>query len=259
LASGSATREAAPVEPRWIVAIAVAGLVVAALLGWLSWRVVRGSARAAKHVVETRTEDGLSLGGTLPPLVLDPLQSVSSWVDTIRPQLLPSLASDGTISLVFSDVEGSTALNVELGDARYHRVIRAHERLARGLARANDGRLVKSQGDGLMLAFKKPADAVRFAVAFQRALAEHEGDVDLKVRIGIHTGEAQTRQGDFFGANVAFAARVCGEAKGGQILVSSSVRERVDGELDVALRRGSRSSLRGIPGRHRLHPVDWRQ
>lgn len=250
-------------EARWIVAIVVASVVVAALIGWLIWRAVRGGARAARraavHVVESRGDGGLSLGGTLPPLVLDPVQAISSWVDAIRPQLLPSLASDGTISLVFSDVEGSTALNLELGDSRFHAVIQAHDRLARRLAREHDGRLVKSQGDGLMLAFKRPADAVRFAVAFQRALEERDGEVALAVRMGIHTGEAQTRQGDFFGANVAFAARVCGQAKGGEILVSSAVHERVDGELDVPLRRGRKASLRGIPGRHRLHPIDWRQ
>lgn len=246
-------------ESRWIVAIVVASVLVATLVGWLLWRAVRGGARVAKRVVDTRTEDGLSLGGTLPPLVLDPVQAITSWVDAIRPQLLPALAADGTITLVFSDVEGSTALNLELGDARFDEVIRAHERLARRLAREHDGRLVKSQGDGLMLAFKRPADAVRFAVAFQRALEAGDGQHPLAVRIGIHTGEAQTRQGDFFGANVAFAARVCAEADGGEILVSSSVQERVDGGVDVPLGHGSKNRLRGIPGRHRLHPVDWRQ
>lgn len=246
-------------EARWIVAIVVASVLVATLVGWLIWRVVHRGARRAKQVVQTRTEDGPSLGGTLPPLVLEPVQAITSWVDAVRPQLLPALAADGTITLVFSDVEGSTALNLELGDARFHEVIRAHERLARRLAKEHDGRLVKSQGDGLMLAFKRPADAVRFAVAFQRVLEAGDGQHPLSVRIGIHTGEAQTRQGDFFGANVAFAARVCEEADGGEILVSSSVEERVDGELDVPLRRGSKSRLKGIPGRHRLHPVDWRQ
>jgi adenylate cyclase len=246
------------VEPRWIVAIVVASVLVAALVGWLIWRATRRGARAAKRVVETRVEDGFSLGGTLPPLLLDPKQTLSSWTDAIRPQLLPALASDGTITLVFSDVEGSTSLNVELGDARFHEVIREHERLARRLARANDGRLVKSQGDGLMLAFKRPVCAVEFAVAFQRALAG-EDDVPLKVRMGIHTGAAQTRSGDFFGANVAFAARVCEQADGGEVLVSEHVHERVDGAVDVTLKRGRRSRLEGIPGRHRLHRVDWRQ
>jgi adenylate cyclase len=247
------------VEPRWIVAIVVASLVVAALAGWLIWRATKRGAQAAKQVVEQRTSDGFSLGGTLPPLLLDPRQTISSWTDAIKPQLLPSLAADGTITLVFSDVEDSTSLNVELGDARFHGVIREHERLARRLAREHEGRLVKSQGDGLMLAFKRPVRAVEFAVAFQRALADGDGEVPLAVRMGIHTGEAQTRSGDFFGANVAFAARVCGQADGGEVLVSESVHERVDGELDVKLKRGRKTSLKGIPGRHRLHPVDWRQ
>jgi glycyl-tRNA synthetase len=124
------------VEARWIVAIVVAGVLVAALVGWLVWRATRRGARAAKQVVETRTEDGFSLGGTLPPLLLDPKQTIASWTDAIRPQLLPALAADGTITLVFSDVEDSTSLNVELGDARFHEVIRSHDALARRLARS---------------------------------------------------------------------------------------------------------------------------
>lgn len=244
-------------EARWIVAIVVAGLIVATLAGWLLWRASRRGAQAARRVVEERSEDGFSLGGTLPPLLLDPKQTISSWTDAIRPQLLPALAADGTITLVFSDVEGSTSLNVELGDARFHEVIREHERLARRLARENDGRLVKSQGDGLMLAFKRPVRAVEFAVAFQRALADRDGEVPLDVRMGVHTGEAQTRSGDFFGANVAFAARVCEQADGGQVLVSESVHGRVEGDLDVELKRGRKRGLEGIPGRHRLYAVGW--
>jgi adenylate cyclase len=247
------------VEAQWIVAIVVASVLVVALVGWLAWRAGRRGAKAAKQVVEQRSEDGFSLGGTLPPLVLDPIQAIASWTDAIKPQLLPALAADGTITLVFSDVEDSTSLNVELGDARYHEVIRAHDRLARRLARDHDGRLVKSQGDGLMLAFKRPVAAVEFAVAFQRALADRDDEVPLEVRIGIHTGEAQTRSGDFFGANVAFAARVCDQADGGEVLVSASVEERVDGALHVPLKRGRSRRLKGIPGKHRLHPVDWRQ
>lgn len=244
-------------DTRWIVAIVVASVLVAALAGWLTWRAARKGASAAKRAVETRTENGFSLGGTLPPLVLDPVQAVTSWVDALRPQLLPALAADGTITLVFSDVEGSTALNVELGDARFHRIIQAHERSARRTARDHDGRLVKSQGDGLMLAFKRPVDAVRFAAAFQRELVDGDLEVPLRLRIGVHTGEVQTRQGDFFGSNVAFAARVCNEADGGEILVSEAVRERVEDELELRFRRGPKANLRGIPGKHRLHRVVW--
>lgn len=243
----------------WIVALVAACVAVAALLGWLIWRGARRGAAAARQAVETRvTEHGVSLGGTLPPLLLDPVHTLTSWVDAVRPQLLPALAPDGTITLLFSDVEGSTALNHAIGDARFAAVLRAHDRRARRLARQHDGRLVKSQGDGLMLAFKRPMDAVRFAVAFQRELAATDDEVPLSVRIGIHTGAAQTRQGDFFGANVAFAARVCGAADGGEVLVSAAVRERVADDGDLPLRRGPRANLRGIPGRHRLYVVDWR-
>lgn len=259
---GSVVGEAAWVEARTIVAIVLASLLVLALLTWLAWRILRGGARLASRAVqELSRPDGADLaldGRVIPSVLSDPMRTVGSIVDVLRPSLLPSLAPDGTITLVFSDLEASTALNVTLGDDAFASLLSAHEQLARRAARDHRGRLVKSAGDGLMLAFKRPHDAVAFAIDFQRSLTDLDVDAPVKARIGVHTGEAVSRSGDYVGANVAFAARVSSRADGGQVLVSEPVRTAVDVErLGASYGRTRRHRLDGLPGRHPLHPVRW--
>ena len=243
-------------EVELVVAIAVAGLVVIAGGGVLAVRAVRhrraeAAARATKGVGALATE--------LAPLVIGSIQSIVSWVSSHRAGDVAVLAQDGTITLLFSDIQDSTRRNVELGDEQWLEVLHEHDRLVRRVVGRYRGTVVKSQGDGYMVAFTDPRQAVACAVALQRALAGARSRDPLQVRVGIHTGEALSRDGDFFGANVAFAARVAQHARGGQILVSDAVRTRTEDGGDVAFRRGRRVSLRGLPGRHRLHAVEWRE
>ena len=114
-----------------------------------------------------------------------------------------------TVTFLFSDVEGSTALLRRLRD-RYRAVIEDHNRLLRGAWTDAGGRELDSDGDSFFVVFRRPRQAVEAAVAAQRALAEHEwpDGVELKVRIGIHTGEAHLRDGDYYGSAVNLASRV---------------------------------------------------
>lgn len=250
-------------DSRTIVAIVLASVLALLVLSYLAWRLARRSVRvAARAVRKVPSPDGAPPweldGRLLPSVLVDPVRTLASVVEVLRPALLPSLAPDGTITLVFSDLEDSTRLNVELGDERFAELLADHEATARRLAREHRGRLVKSVGDGLMLAFKQPHRAVAFAVAFRSAVGDQlDGVTTSSVRIGIHTGEARSQHGDYIGANVAFAARVSAAARAGEVLVSDPVRARVDGDrLGVRFRRGRRHRLKGIPGRHPLHPVD---
>src|SRR5262249_28188111 len=100
---------------------------------------------------------------------------------------------EGTLTIVFTDIAGSSELAERLGDLRWLEVLAAHDALLRREAAARDGYVVKAQGDGLMLAFTSARAAIDFAVAVQRGLAARNADVpgeELRVRIGLHTGEA---------------------------------------------------------------------
>lgn len=170
-------------------------------------------------------------------------------------------APEGTVTIVFTDIEGSAALARRLGDRRWMTVLGRHEQLIRRAAAAHGGHEVKHQGDGLMLAFASARGAIDFAIAVQRALEadrRRHPDEALCVRIGMHTGEALRRGEDFFGQAVNLAARVAGACAGDQIAVSDLVRQLTESAGDLHFAGERTVELKGIAGPHRIHLVDWR-
>jgi DNA-binding NarL/FixJ family response regulator/class 3 adenylate cyclase len=136
-----------------------------------------------------------------------------------------------TVTFLFSDVEGSTALLRKLRDG-YLDVMAKHEELMRAAWAEGSGRELNTDGDSFFVAFARPRQAVDAAVAAQRALGEHDwpNDVDLRVRIGIHTGEASMVADQYVGLAVHRAARICDAGHGGQILLSETTRSLLEDE-----------------------------
>jgi DNA-binding NarL/FixJ family response regulator/class 3 adenylate cyclase len=135
----------------------------------------------------------------------------------------------GTVTFLFTDVEGSTALLRRLKDG-YAEVLAKHEQLLRDAAEAVGGQEFGTQGDAVFFVFRNPRDAVLAAVEGQRALetAEWPEDGRVRVRMGLHTGEAAIAAGRYMGLAVNRAARICGIARGGQILVSPTTHALVE-------------------------------
>jgi DNA-binding NarL/FixJ family response regulator/class 3 adenylate cyclase len=150
---------------------------------------------------------------------------------------MPELPT-GTVTFLFSDVEGSTELLRRLRDG-YAEVMADHERLLRSAFLDSGGHEINTQGDSFFVAFRKPKDAVGAAVKAQRALARHPWpeETEMRVRIGIHTGEATVAGDQYVGLAVHRAARICATAHGGQVLLSQTTQalleeEEALGELD---------------------------
>jgi SARP family transcriptional regulator, regulator of embCAB operon len=163
----------------------------------------------------------------------------------------------GTVTIVFTDIEGSTEIAERLGDRRWVEVLARHEGTVRRHAAAHGGHEVKSQGDGLMLAFPGARRAIDFAVALQRELA---GDAaGLRVRIGLHTGEAIRQGDDYVGRTVIVAARIAAQCAGGQIAVSDLVKRLVDSAGDLSFDEGRDVILKGLRERQRVHTVRWQE
>ena len=135
--------------------------------------------------------------------------------------MLPS----GTVTFVFSDIEGSTSLLKRLGD-RYSELISEHRRLVRETFTAHAGVEIDTQGDAFFFAFARARDAVAGAVALQRAHAEHEwpDGVTVRVRMGLHTGEPAVGDEGYLGLDVVRAARLGASGKGGHVLLSETTR-----------------------------------
>jgi DNA-binding NarL/FixJ family response regulator/class 3 adenylate cyclase len=143
----------------------------------------------------------------------------------------PDESATTTLTFLFSDVEGSTALLRQLR-AGYTAVMGDHERLLRSAWADAEGRELDADGDSFFVAFRRPRQAVDAAVAAQRALAAHDwpDGVDLRVRIGVHTGEATPAGDQYVGLAVHRAARICDAGHGGQILVSETTRSLLEDE-----------------------------
>jgi class 3 adenylate cyclase len=138
----------------------------------------------------------------------------------------------GTVTFVFTDVEGSTGLLKSLGDA-YGQVLSQHRRLVRDSFGAAGGIEIDTQGDAFFFAFPRARDAVAAAVAAQRGHADADwpDGVDVRVRIGLHTGEPAVAEEGYLGLDVVRAARICTVAQGGNVLLSETTRALIGSSL----------------------------
>jgi class 3 adenylate cyclase len=189
------------------------------------------------------------------------LYAIADDVTANPPDLTKQAAPDGTVTILFSDIESSAAFADKLGDHRWIELLREHNKLIRDQVTRFNGSEVKSEGDGFMVAFGSARKAVLCAMGIQQTLSmfrrEHP-DTQIQVRLGLHTGEVVRDDGDLFGRNVILAARVAAEAKGGEILVSSVVKELTESGGDLVFDDGRDVELRGLNRTYRLYSVDWR-
>lgn len=169
-------------------------------------------------------------------------------------------SADGTVTIAFSDMEGFTAMTQRLGDAAAHEVIKHHNQIVRRALKRYGGQEVELQGDGFLLAFPDTAQAIRCASAIQQACAEHSakaGEEPIRVRIGLHRG-TPIQEGDrFFGITVILAARIASQASGAQVLVSQDVHDAVAALDEFRFDLPREAELKGLAGRHRMHPLIW--
>lgn len=143
-------------------------------------------------------------------------------------------------TIMFTDIAGSTALTQRLGDAAAMEALRAHDATVRQALDALEGSEVKHTGDGIMASFVSVARAIECSILIEQRLAVHNeaAEVPIIVRIGLAAGEPVTERDDLFGAAVQLAARACGYAEPGCILVSGAVRDLALGKGFVFVDRG---------------------
>jgi predicted ATPase/class 3 adenylate cyclase len=156
----------------------------------------------------------------------------------------------GTLTFLFTDIEGSTTVLQEVGEG-YAALLADHHRLLRSAIGVSRGREVGTQGDSFFVVFESARDAISAAIAAQRALVAHNwpGGTPLGVRMGVHTGEPDVSGDGYVGLDVHRGARICAVASGGQILVSRTTRDLIQHDLPAG------TTLRDL-GRHRLKDLD---
>jgi len=210
------------------------------------WKVVQAHWSIPREKVE---EFGRSLTVTI--------EELEEIVQRDQPDLSRALDSDGTVTIVFTDIVDSTVLLGRTGDHVWLDILRRHNAIIRETTAAHGGTVVETQGDGSMLAFPGVRRAVACAEAIQREIGRAFGDFSppIAVRIGVHTGDA-LREGDrFFGATVHYAARVAGQALGGEVLVSSVVHD-LAAAPDIDFHASREVELKGLDGLHRIYALN---
>ena len=184
------------------------------------------------------------------------LEQLERAVLNDRPDLSESAAADGTVTLVFTDIVDSTVLTARLGDHTWMEIVRRHHDVIAVTTVAHGGKVVETQGDGAMLVFGSARRAVACAQEIQLAIgrAFERASPPIRVRIGIHTGDALHDEDRFFGTTVNYAARVASHALGGEILVSRLVHDLAEG-AGIQFLESRDVELKGLDGTHRLYAV----
>jgi YVTN family beta-propeller protein len=165
----------------------------------------------------------------------------------------------GTVTFLFTDIEGSTQLLKQLGGEVYGQALDDHRRILREAFAEHEGREIDTQGDSFFVAFRRAKDAVSTAIACQQRLAEHAWPAgsELRVRMGIHTGEPAMGGERYVGMGVHRAARICAAGHGGQVLVSQTTREllRDDPIPEVSLRDLGEHQLKDMDEPERIYQL----
>jgi class 3 adenylate cyclase len=187
-------------------------------------------------------------------------ESIDDLVEGTSERLESQAAPDGTVTILITDIEGSSRMAESLGDNRWIEVLRRHNEIVRRCVVNHGGTVVKSQGDGFMVAFQSARRAVLCAISIQRAMEDYRKahpEEDLRLRIGLHTGEVIREADDVFGRNVIMAARIASEAQGDEILVSSLVKELTDSGGDLGFDGEREVELKGLTRPCCVYTVAW--
>lgn len=166
----------------------------------------------------------------------------------------------GTVTFLFTDIEGSTELLQQVGDETYRDILEAHHRVLRAEFARRSGREINTQGDAFFVAFPEADYAVAAAAAAQQAITAHTwpSSARVRVRMGIHTGEPTLGPGGYVGLDVHRAARICSAGYGGQILISERTHALLDDALlgDLMLRDLGEHRLKDLARPEHIFQID---
>jgi class 3 adenylate cyclase len=191
-----------------------------------------------------------------------PRRTAKQPVDAAKHEAIDAAAMplDGTVTLMFSDVSDYSGLTDRLGDVGANDLLREYGATVRGCVEAQGGHVVKSHGDGVMVAFPSVVRALRGAVDIQLAMAKRNVDAldeQLRVHVGIHVGEVVREGEDYMGSAVIIASRLADAAGPDEILVSSVARELAAGTREFTFEPAREVTLKGAAQARQAYPVAW--
>jgi class 3 adenylate cyclase len=191
---------------------------------------------------------------------LTSIDVIASALGPAPPDLGEFSSPDGALTLLFTDIEDAATLHEELGDDRWGDLLRDYRAMLEQIVQHHDGTVVKSESDGHMIAFSSAHQGLRCAIEIQRTFAGRTVgglEAPLGIRSGLHTGFVIVQAEDFYGRNVVLAARVADRARGGEILVSETLREYTETDPSFRFEPRGEFHFKGMLGEHIVSAVNW--
>jgi len=186
---------------------------------------------------------------------------IASALEPLIPDLGRISSPDGAVTLMLSDIANASIAADRLGPERWEQLLRDHSALVEQVVAHHDGELLKSERDGFLASFSSAHAGLHAAVELQRAFtgpADGAEDHALAVRIGVHSGFVIANPDQLLGRNVVLASRIAAQAKGGEILVSSTLKQYTEQDPSFRFEPHGEYHFKGVLGEHVVYLVDWR-
>lgn len=200
----------------------------------------------------------LAWGGRLEPETqLTSIDVIASALEPVMPVVERVSSPDGAVTLMLSDIAGADVAESRLGSERWEQLVRDHHLLVERLVPEHGGQIVKFERDGFLASFNSAHAGLYTAVALQRTFCGDGDTAGLSIRVGVHSGFVIANPDQLLGRNVVLAARIAGQAKGGEILVSSTLKQYTESDSSVRFEPRGEYHFKGLLGEHELYCVQW--
>jgi class 3 adenylate cyclase len=190
---------------------------------------------------------------------LTSIDVIASALEPVLPDLGSRLSSpDGAVTLMLSDIADAAAAAEQLGPERWAALLRDHHALVEQLVAHHDGQVVRRESDGFFASFNSAHAGLHGAIELQRTFTGSAAGGSLALRVGLHSGFVISNPGQLMGRNVVLAARIANQAKPGEILVSSNVRQYTETDPSFRFEERGEFHFKGMLGEHTVYAVAWR-
>jgi adenylate cyclase len=194
-----------------------------------------------------------------PRIQMTSIDVIASALEPVTPMLSRMSSPDGAVTLMLSDIADAGAAAEKLGAERWEQVVSDHHLLVDRLVAGHDGQVVKFQDDGFLASFNSAHAGLHAAVELQRTFAAGPADQrSLAIRIGLHSGFVMGDPEQMMGRNVVLASRIAAQAKGGEILVSSTARDYTQTDSSFSFEEHGEYHFKGLHGEHIVYSLAWR-
>ncbi len=196
-----------------------------------------------------------------PQIQLTSIDVIASALEPMIPSLGAVSSPDGALTLMLSDIADAGSVAEQLGPERWERLLADHHLLVEQLVGRHDGHVVRFEHDGFLASFNSAHSGLHTAVELQRTFTGSSGDAGgsgIQVRAGLHSGFVIANPEQMMGRNVVLASRIAGQARGGEILVSSNVKQYTETDPSFEFEMHGEYHFKGLHGEHTVYAVPWR-